>query len=109
MPPRRSYGRRSRSLPDYPDIKVEVIVDYGLTDIVAERYDAGVCLGEQVAKEMIVVRMARTSASRPAPRLFRDAATAEAAQDLTAHICINLRLPTYGRSAIGNSTSAGAS
>src|SRR5579863_4408042 len=46
-----------RLLPDYPDIKVEIMVDYGLTDIVAERYDAGVRLGEQVAKDMIAVRI----------------------------------------------------
>ena len=44
-----------RFLPDYPDIKVEVTIDYGLTDIVAERYDAGIRLGEQVAKDMIAV------------------------------------------------------
>src|SRR5216684_7461170 len=44
-------------LPHYPDIKVELITDYGLTDIVAERYDAGVRLGEQVAKDMITVRI----------------------------------------------------
>ena len=44
-------------LPRYPDIKVEIIVDYGLTDIVAERYDAGVRLGEQVARDMIAVRI----------------------------------------------------
>src|SRR3954454_9641017 len=44
-------------LPDYPDVKVELTVDYGLTDIVAERYDAGVRLGEQVAKDMIAVRI----------------------------------------------------
>ncbi|MGO7660629.1 LysR substrate-binding domain-containing protein, partial [Rhizobium ruizarguesonis] len=44
-------------LPDYPDINVEIIVDYGLTDIVAERYDAGVRLGEKVAKDMIAVRI----------------------------------------------------
>ena len=44
-------------LPRYPDIKVELIIDYGLTDIVAERYDAGVRLGEQVAKDMIAVRI----------------------------------------------------
>lgn len=43
----------SRLLPDYPDIRVEIIVDYGLTDIVAERYDAGVRLGEQVARDML--------------------------------------------------------
>src|SRR4051795_8637665 len=46
-----------RLLPDYPDIKVELTIDYGLTDIVAERYDAGVRLGEQVARDMIAVRI----------------------------------------------------
>jgi DNA-binding transcriptional LysR family regulator len=44
-------------LREYPDIKVEVVIDYGLTDIVAQRYDAGVRLGEQVAKDMIAVRI----------------------------------------------------
>src|SRR5882762_9506074 len=47
----------SKLLPRYPDIKVELVIDYGLTDIVAERYDAGVRLGEQVAKDMIAVRI----------------------------------------------------
>lgn len=47
-----------RLLPDYPDIKVEIVIDYGLTDIVTERYDAGVRLGEQVAKDMIAVHRA---------------------------------------------------
>ena len=47
----------AKLLPDYPDIKVEIIIDYGLIDIVAERYDAGVRLGEQVAKDMIAVRI----------------------------------------------------
>ena len=46
-----------RLLPNYPDVKVEIVIDYGLTDIVAERYDAGVRLGEQVAKDMIAVRI----------------------------------------------------
>ena len=45
-------------LPDYPDIKVEIIVNYGMIDIVAERFDAGVRLGDQVAKDMIAVRIA---------------------------------------------------
>ncbi len=44
-------------LPSYPDIKVEISVDYGFTDIVAQRYDAGVRTGEQVAKDMIAVRI----------------------------------------------------
>src|SRR5690242_2463425 len=48
----------ARLLPDYPDVKVEITVDYGLTDIVAQRYDAGVRNGEQVAKDMIAVRIA---------------------------------------------------
>jgi DNA-binding transcriptional LysR family regulator len=47
----------SKFLPAYPDIKVEIIVDYGLTDVVAQRFDAGVRLGEQVAKDMIAVRI----------------------------------------------------
>src|SRR5882762_5700956 len=47
----------AKLLPHYPDIKVELNIDYGLTDIVAERYDAGVRLGEQVAKDMIAVRI----------------------------------------------------
>src|ERR1700753_3267785 len=47
----------ARLLPDYPDIKVEVTVDYGPTDIVSEPYDAGIRLGEQVAKDMIAVRI----------------------------------------------------
>jgi len=46
----------AKFLPGYPDINVEIIVDYGLTDIVAERYDAGVRLGEQIARDMIAVR-----------------------------------------------------
>src|SRR3954465_4432683 len=44
-------------LREYPDIKVEIVIDYGLTDIVAERYDAGIRSGEQVAKDMIAVRI----------------------------------------------------
>ena len=56
------YGQSSgqpwrNCYPDYPDIKVEIIIDYGLTDIVAERYDAGVRSGEMVAKDMIAVRI----------------------------------------------------
>ena len=47
----------ARLLPYYPDIKIELVVDYGLTDIVAERYDAGIRLGEQVARDMIAVRI----------------------------------------------------
>jgi DNA-binding transcriptional LysR family regulator len=87
-----------RLLPDYPDINVEVVVDYGLTDIVAERFDAGVRLGEQVAKDMIAVRVGpdMRMAVVGAPSYFARRNRPGTPQDLTDHTCINLRLPTYG-------------
>jgi DNA-binding transcriptional LysR family regulator len=88
----------AKLLPDYPDIHVEVIVDYGLTNIVAERYDAGVRLGEQVAKDMIAVRIGPDfpMAIVGAPSYFERRSKPIKPQDLTGHACINLRLPTYG-------------
>lgn len=88
----------SKFLPRYPDIKVEVIVDYGLTDIVAQRYDAGVRLGEQVAKDMIAVRIGpdMRMAVVGAPTYFAKRSPPKKPQDLTDHNCINLRLPTHG-------------
>jgi DNA-binding transcriptional LysR family regulator len=88
----------AKFLPGYPDIDVEIIVDYGLTDIVAERYDAGVRLGEQVAKDMIAVRIGpdMRMAVVGAPSYFARRPKPRKPQDLTAHQCINLRLPTYG-------------
>lgn len=92
------WPKLEKFLPRYPDIKVELISDYGLTDIVAERYDAGVRWGEQVAQDMIAVRIGPDLgfavvgaksyfAKRPPPRV---------PQDLVGHSCINLRLPTHG-------------
>lgn len=92
------WPRLDRFLADYPDIKIEVSQENALTDIVAQRYDAGVRLGEQVAKDMIAVRIGPDwrmavvgapsyLASRKAPRTPRD---------LTGHNCINLKLLTYG-------------
>ncbi|WP_375313960.1 LysR family transcriptional regulator [Bradyrhizobium sp. A5] len=88
----------AKLLPRYPDIKVELVVDYGLTDIVAERYDAGVRLGEQVAKDMIAVRIGpeMRMAVVGAPAYFVTRGKPKQPQDLTEHNCINLRLPTYG-------------
>jgi DNA-binding transcriptional LysR family regulator len=88
----------ARFLPQYPDIKVEVIVDYGLTDIAAERFDAGVRLGEQVARDMIAVRIGPDlrMAVVAAPSYFATRPQPKKPQDLTAHNCINMRLPTYG-------------
>jgi DNA-binding transcriptional LysR family regulator len=85
-------------LRHYRDIKAELVVDYGLTDIVAERYDAGVRLGEQVARDMIAVRIGPDfrMAVVGAPSYFARRPRPKKPQDLTAHDCINLRLPTYG-------------
>src|SRR5713226_7413087 len=85
-------------LPEYPEIKVEIIIEQGLTDIVAERYDAGVRLGEQVAKDMIAVRIGPDTrmAVVGAPSYFARRPKPRKPQDLTEHDCINLRLPTRG-------------
>jgi DNA-binding transcriptional LysR family regulator len=85
-------------LPRYPDIKVEITVDYGLADIVAQRYDAGVRAGEQVAKDMVAVRIGPDlcMAVVGSPAYFARRSPPRRPQDLTAHDCINLRLPTYG-------------
>jgi DNA-binding transcriptional LysR family regulator len=87
-----------RFLPDHPDIKVEIIVDYGLIDIVSAGYDAGVRLGEQVAKDMIAVRIGpdMRMALVASPAYFKKHPPPDTPQDLTAHKCINTRLPTYG-------------
>jgi DNA-binding transcriptional LysR family regulator len=85
-------------LNDYPDIKIEITVDYGLTDIIAQRYDAGVRSGEQVAKDMIAVRIGpdMRMAVVGAPSYFQKKHTPKKPQDLVDHNCINLRLPTHG-------------
>ncbi len=85
-------------LPRYPDIKVEIIIDYGLTDIVAQRFDAGVRIGEQVAKDMIAVRIGPDlgMAVVGAPAYFKTRPQPKRPQDLIGHDCINLRLPTHG-------------
>jgi DNA-binding transcriptional LysR family regulator len=88
----------ARLLPRYPDIHVEVVIDLGLTDIVAERYDAGIRLGEQVAKDMVAVRVGPDlrMAAVAAPSYFAKRPRPKRPQDLTEHSCINLHLPTYG-------------
>ena len=85
-------------LPDYPDIKVEINLNYGMTDIVADRFDAGIRLGDQVAKDMIAVRISpdlrMTVVGSPA--YFARRPPPLTPGDLTQHDCINIRLPTYG-------------
>lgn len=82
----------------YPDIKVEVDVENGLIDIVEHGYDAGVRLGEQVAKDMIATRIAPDwrMVVVATPSYFAARGMPQTPDDLTAHNCINLRLVTYG-------------
>jgi DNA-binding transcriptional LysR family regulator len=88
----------AKLLPAYPDIKVEITVDYGLIDIVAQRYDAGVRSGEQVAKDMIAVRIGpdMRMAVVGTPAYFKARQEPKRPQDLVDHNCITLRLPTHG-------------
>lgn len=85
-------------LADYPDINVELVSDYGLTDIAAEGYDAGVRLGELVAKDMITVpigpEMRLVAVASPA--YFARHPKPREPQDLSTHRCINFRQPTSG-------------
>ncbi|PVX59491.1 LysR family transcriptional regulator [Paraburkholderia unamae] len=82
----------------YPDIKVEVLIDYGLTDIVRDRFDAGVRPGETIAKDMIAVRIGppMRMAVAGSPDYFRKRKPPRMPQELTGHSCINLRLSSHG-------------
>src|SRR4051794_25507391 len=88
----------AKLLREYPDINVEIIIDYGLTDIVAQRFDAGVRSGEQVAKDMIAVRIGPDTrmAVVGAPSYFKRRPEPKKPQDLIDHNCITLRLPHGG-------------
>src|SRR5438128_3808107 len=88
------WPKLTKFLRQYPDIKVEVIIDYGLTDIVAQRFDAGVRAGEQVAKDMIAVRIGpdMRMAVVGVPSYFKGRTELKKPQDLIGHNCITLRL-----------------
>ena len=92
------WPRLETFLPQFPDIKVEIYIENRLTDIVAERYDAGVRLGEQVAKDMIAVRIGPDwrLVVVGSPAYFAGRSLPQTPHDLTGHRCINLRLTTYG-------------
>jgi len=88
----------AKLMREYPDIKVEIVIDYGLTDIVAQRFDAGVRSGEQVAKDMIAVRIGpdMRMAVVGAPSYFKGRLGPKKPHDLINHNCITLRLPSGG-------------
>lgn len=92
------WPKLAKVLAKYPDVKAEINAEAGLVDIAAQGYDAGVRLGEQVAKDMISVRIGPDVrfAVVGTKSYFAKHAPPKTPQDLVAHSCINLRLPTYG-------------
>lgn len=92
------WPRLKPFMQTYPDINIEVTVDNGLTNIVDERFDAGVRLGEQVARDMIAVRIApdMCMAVAASPAYLATHGIPETPHDLQQHRCINMRLPTRG-------------
>jgi DNA-binding transcriptional LysR family regulator len=92
------WPRLAKVLPRYPDIKVEMVIDYGLSDIVADRFDIGVRHGDQVAKDMIAVRIAPDArlAIVGSPAYLAKHPAPKRPKDLLQHNCITLRLPTHG-------------
>lgn len=85
-------------LNEFPDIKVEIDINYGFRDIVADRFDAGVRMGDTIDKDMIAVpigpklRMAVVAS----PAYFTKNPAPKTPVDLVAHRCINMRFPTHG-------------
>ena len=85
-------------LEAHPDVQLELSVDHKMVNIVEERYDAGVRLGESIEKDMIATRISPDlrMLTIGSPEYFARHGRPETPQDLTAHNCINLRLPTLG-------------
>lgn len=88
------WPKLSKLLPEYPDLRIEINISYALVDIIAERFDAGVRRSDQVAKDMIAVRIApdMRMAVVGAPSYFATRRKPETPRELTTHSCINLRL-----------------
>ena len=88
----------SKLLRKYPDVKLEISIDSALTDIIASKFDAGIRLGEQVARDMVAVRIGPMlrMAVVGAPAYFATRAIPTTPHDLTQHACINIRLQTLG-------------
>lgn len=92
------WPKLSKVLKDYPDIKVEIVTSYGFTDIVAEKFDAGIRMGESVSVGMVASRISPDIAYAVAasPDYIASFGKPNVPQDLTGHKCINLRLPSHG-------------
>ncbi len=92
------WPRLAKVLPEYPDLNVEITIDYGLTDVVAQRYDLGVRNGDQIAKDMVAVRIGpdRRMVIVGAPSYFERAPRPKKPDDLLAHNCLALRFASGG-------------
>ena len=92
------WPKLSKLLPDYPELTIEINIDYGMIDIVEQRFDAGVRHGDRVAKDMIAMRIApdMRMAIVGSPSYFAIRRKPVTPQELTAHNCANLRMATYG-------------
>lgn len=92
------WPKLAKLLPEYPDIQLEISVNAGFVDIVAERFDAGIRLGETVAQDMVAVRIGPDlrMAAVAAPSYFASRKPPRTPHDLAKHNCINLRFPTRG-------------
>jgi DNA-binding transcriptional LysR family regulator len=92
------WPKLSKLLPEYPDIRLEINIGYGLVDIVAERFDAGVRIGDQIAKDMIAVRISPDfkMVVAASPAYFAHRPKPRTPQELTSHNCANLRMATHG-------------
>ena len=92
------WPRLAPWLAQYPEIHVEINAENRFVDIVAERYDIGVRLGDDVAQDMIAVRIAEDMrmAVAGSPAYFARHPRPRTPQDLVEHACIGMRLPTHG-------------
>ncbi|GHH50706.1 LysR family transcriptional regulator [[Pseudomonas] boreopolis] len=92
------WPKLSAVMRDYPDITVEISIDYTMGDIVSQRFDAGVRVGDQVANDMIAVRITPDlrMAVVGSPEYFATRSKPRSPHELTQHDCIRLRLPTHG-------------
>jgi DNA-binding transcriptional LysR family regulator len=99
----------SKLLPRYPDLNVEISVNSGFVDIVAERFDAGVRLGETIAQDMVALRIGpdMRMAVVGSPAYFAERPLPRAPQDLAGHVCINLRYTSGGGIAVWEFEQAG--
>jgi DNA-binding transcriptional LysR family regulator len=92
------WPRLSKILPKYPDLQVELSIDYGLSNIIDQKFDIGVRFGDQVEKDMIAVRISADvkMAIVGSPEYFRTRKIPKSPEDLLPHNCIRLRLASRG-------------